>query len=244
MRDHERAEVGADETLDAARDRLQRVDVEARVGLVEHRDPRLQHRHLQDLDPLLLAAGEAVVQVARGELAADLELVHLLEQLLAELRDRDRIVHAAVSGLARRVDRAAQEARDGDAGDGLRILEREEEAALGTLVGAELRDVLAVEQQGAFGDLVGGVAHDRVGERRLPRPVRAHHRVDLTLRDLQVDALDDLRSVLERDMEVPQLQYCHSCDLRSSKDARHFPRRDSSSLAVRQKAATIRACPT
>ena len=153
MRDHERAEVGADETLDAARDGLQRVDVEARVGLVEHRDPRLQHRHLQDLDPLLLAAGEAVVQVARGELAADLELVHLLEQLLAELRDRDRIVHAAVSGLARRVDRAAQEARDGDAGDGLRILEREEEAALGTLVGAELRDVLAVEQQGAFGDL-------------------------------------------------------------------------------------------
>ena len=38
---------------------LQRVDVEAGIGLVEHRERRLQQRHLQDLVALLLAAGEA-----------------------------------------------------------------------------------------------------------------------------------------------------------------------------------------
>ena len=38
---------------------LQRVDVEAGIGLVEHRELRLQQRHLQDLVALLLAAGEA-----------------------------------------------------------------------------------------------------------------------------------------------------------------------------------------
>ena len=43
------------------------------VGLVEHRDLRLEHRHLQDLGALLLAAGEAVVEVARGERAVDVE---------------------------------------------------------------------------------------------------------------------------------------------------------------------------
>ena len=76
VRDHERAHRRADELLHAARDDLERVDVETRVGLVEHGDARLQHRHLQDLDALLLAAREAVVQVARRELARDLEPVH------------------------------------------------------------------------------------------------------------------------------------------------------------------------
>ena len=102
VRDHERAHVGADELLHAAGDDLQRVDVEAGVGLVEHRDLRAQHRHLQDLDPLLLAAREPVVQVARRELAAHLQAVHLREELLAELRHRHRVLDAAVPRLARR----------------------------------------------------------------------------------------------------------------------------------------------
>ena len=50
------AELEADELLDAVRNDAQGVDVEPGVGLVEHRDARLQHRHLQDLDALLLAA--------------------------------------------------------------------------------------------------------------------------------------------------------------------------------------------
>ena len=45
-----------------------RVDVEAGVGLVEDRDLRLQHRHLQDLRALLFATGEPVIDVAAGEL--------------------------------------------------------------------------------------------------------------------------------------------------------------------------------
>ena len=155
MGDHQGAHLRPDELLHAARDDAERVDVEPRVGLVEHRDPRLQHRHLQDLDALLLATREAVVEVARRELARNLEPVHLREDLLAELGNRDRIVLAAVLRLADRVDRAAQKARDGDAGDGVRILEREEEAALRALVCLELEDALAVEQDVALGDPVG-----------------------------------------------------------------------------------------
>ena len=37
-----------------------------------------------------------------------------------------------------------------------------------------------------------GVAHDRVGERRLAGAVRPHQRVDLALADLEVEALEDL----------------------------------------------------
>ena len=209
MRDHERAHLLADELAHAVGDDLQRVDVEARVGLVEHGDARLQHRHLQDLDPLLLAAREAVVQVALRELARHLQLLHRGEHVLAELRDRDRVVLAAVARLADRVDRGAQEARDGHAGDRVRVLEREEEAALRALVRLELGHVLAVEEDLALGDLVGRVAHQRVRERRLAGAVRAHDRVDLVRVDREVDALDDLGAVLERDVQVLQFEQSH-----------------------------------
>jgi hypothetical protein len=107
VRDHECAHVRADELLDSARDDTQRIDVETRVGLVEHRHARLQHRHLQDLDALLLAAREPVVDVARRELAADLEAIHLREQLGSERRNRHRVFDAAVARLAHGVDCAA-----------------------------------------------------------------------------------------------------------------------------------------
>jgi hypothetical protein len=231
VRDDERAHLRADELVHAAGDDAQRVDVEARVGLVEHREARLQHRHLQDLDPLLLAAREAVVQVARRELAAHLQAVHLAEQRLPELGDRDRVVDAAVAGLAHGVDRAAQEARHGHAGDRVRVLERQEEPPLRALVRLELRHVLAVDEDPALGDLVRRVPHDRVGERRLPRAVRAHDRVHLVQADLEVDALDDLGAVLERDVQVFELQRPHK-QTSFPKNVQHFlPHKVRRSLA-------------
>ena len=104
---------------------------------------------------------------------------------------------------------ALQEARDGHAGDRVRILEREEETALGALVRRHLGHVVPVEQDPALGDLVRGMAGDRIRERRLPVAVRPHDRVHLVRRDLEVDALDDLGSVLERDVQVFELERCH-----------------------------------
>ena len=68
--------------IDALGDDLEGVDVEAGVGLVEDGVFRLEHRHLEDFVALLLAAGEAFVDRARGEFAVHLEQVHLLVELL------------------------------------------------------------------------------------------------------------------------------------------------------------------
>ena len=209
VRDHEGAHVGADEIGNPARDDLERVDVETRVGLVEHGDAWLQHRHLQDLDTLLLASREAVVQVPRRELAAHLQAVHLAEQLLAELRHGNRIVDAARARLARRIQRLAEEVRHRHTGNRLGVLEGQEEPRLSALVGGGFGDIGPVEQDLPRRDLVGRVAGDRVREGRLPRPVRAHHRVHLTGRDGQIDAFDDLGAVLEGDVQVFQLQLGH-----------------------------------
>ena len=61
------------------------------------------------------------------------------------------------------------------------------------------------EQDAALGHLVGGVAHERVGERGLARAVRAHQGVRLALLHGQVDAVEDL-AVLGADVQVLDLQ--------------------------------------
>ena len=71
--------------------------------------------------------------------------VHRRQQLVAELGDRNRVVLAA-RAPADRVDRAAQEVRHRHAGNGVRVLEGEEEPPLGALVGAGLGEILAVER--------------------------------------------------------------------------------------------------
>src|SRR5665213_134488 len=164
--------------LDALGDGPQRVDVETRVGLVEDRHIRCEHRHLEDLRALLLATGEAVVEVAGGEGFVDVQQLDRVLQLGAELLHLDRFVACARTG-ALGVDRHAQEVRDGDAGDRDGVLEGEEQPGLGALVRFGRGDVLALEGDRPLGDLIRGMPEEGVGERRLARAVRAHQRVDL-----------------------------------------------------------------
>src|SRR5439155_9010972 len=97
------------------------------------------------------APGEAVVQVALCELARDLEVLHRREQVIAELGDRDGVLLTAGARLAQRIERRAQEARHRDPRDRVRVLEREEETELCSLVGAQLGDLATVEQSLALG---------------------------------------------------------------------------------------------
>ena len=127
--------VGAGEAVDALGDGAKRVDVEPGVGLVEHRDSRLQERHLQHLHALLLATGEAVVEVAAGELAWNLHQLHRLLRSTCEVLDLD--LRLAL-GLTAGVDDHPQVLGDGHAGDRDGVLEGHEEAGAGALVGCGL----------------------------------------------------------------------------------------------------------
>src|SRR5262249_33582150 len=116
--DDQNAHPGARELVDALGDDAERVDVQSRVGLVEDRELGLEHRELQDLHALLLAAGEAVVQVAGGEVLRDVGERHRLLGLLAEVLQ----LHGLLSRrLAVGVDDYAEVLGDGDAGDGDRV---------------------------------------------------------------------------------------------------------------------------
>src|SRR5512132_1598022 len=92
VRDDQEAALVVAHRVDAVGYDPQSVDVEPRVGLVEHREGGLEHRQLQDLRALLLAAREALVEVALGEVAADLEQIDVLAQQSAELLELDRLL--------------------------------------------------------------------------------------------------------------------------------------------------------
>ena len=120
--------------VDAVGDDAERVDVEAGVGLVHEGELGLEHGHLENLAALLFAAGETVVDRARGELPVDLQQVHFGVEAL--------VVGGGVEFLAlghAGLDGGAEEVGDGDAGDFARVLEREEEAGAGALVGLHAR---------------------------------------------------------------------------------------------------------
>src|SRR4029079_7336088 len=74
----------------------------------------------------------------------------------------------------------------------------------------EPTDRLALEDDVALGDLVGRMTHERVRERGLARAVRAHDRVLFVRVEREVDTLDDLGAVLQRDVQVRDLEQCHS----------------------------------
>ena len=80
--------LGRAQRVHAAGDDAQGVDVEARVGLVEDRERRLEHRHLEDLVALLLAAGEALVDRPLDQVLVDLDELRLL---LDERQELDRV---------------------------------------------------------------------------------------------------------------------------------------------------------
>src|SRR5438093_3734254 len=178
--DDDDARLGRLETVDRVGDDAHRVDVEAGVRLVHDRHLRLEHGQLQDLGPLLLAAREALVEVAGRELVVHAQLGHGRAHAPTELDRR---------GLALDVlDRLAEEVGDRDAGYGGRVMEGEEEAHLGALVRLDLEDVDTPPEDPALCDLVLRVAGDRVGEGRLARAVRAEEGVYLALPDLEIDA--------------------------------------------------------
>src|SRR3954470_20243389 len=82
VRDEQNPDLAARaDPVDALGDDAQGVDVETGVGLVEDRHLGLEQLELYDLVALLLAAGEALVDVALGERRVHLQLVHGPAQL-------------------------------------------------------------------------------------------------------------------------------------------------------------------
>ncbi len=85
VRDDQHAHMRSGEFRQPLAHHAHRIAVESRIGFVENRKLRLQHGELQDFHPLLLAAGEAFIEVPAGELFVDIEFLHGVAKFLAEV---------------------------------------------------------------------------------------------------------------------------------------------------------------
>ncbi len=79
---------------------------------------------------------------------------------------------------------------------------------MGSLIGLQLEDILAIEPGRSLGDFEGRVASQHVGEGALAGSVGTHDRVDLTRVDRQVHALEDLL-VLDRGVKIFDFKHWH-----------------------------------
>ncbi len=126
--------------VDTGRDGAQRVDVEPAVGLVEDRQPRLQHRHLKDLVAFLLAAGKPDIDRALQQVLADVEFFKLGPDRAQELAGVELWL-AAVAAAG--VERGAQEVHVVHARDLDRVLKRQKQAFARALVGRHHQQIAA-----------------------------------------------------------------------------------------------------
>ena len=101
---------------------------------------RLEERHLQDLVPLLLAAGEAGVERAAEHFLSHLKLFGDLAHLPHEVGRRQL---AEAARLPLRVERGLEERHRRHARDLDRVLEGEEDAGGGAFVRRQREQVLA-----------------------------------------------------------------------------------------------------
>ena len=156
--------------------------------------------------PLLLPAGEALVQVPLGEGRVDVQRGHRGAQLLHEVAQLRRLAPD-------RGDRGPQEVRHRHAWHLDRVLHGQEQARPGAGVHAHGQHVLAVERDAAPGDQVLGMTGDRVGQGGLAGAVRAHDGVGLALADGQVHATQDLpvdpNALFHADVQVADLEGGH-----------------------------------
>ena len=116
-----------------------------------------------------------------GRFSISMSMLSLPALSLHELHELGRRQLRLPALLAQRIGRRAQERQAGDARDLHRVLEGEEHALGGALVGLHLEDAFAVPEDVALGHLVVVAAGEHVGERRLARAVRPHDGVHLAL---------------------------------------------------------------
>src|SRR6202011_2833467 len=127
--------------IDAFRDDLESIDIQAAISLVKDGKSRFQHRELQNLIPLLLATREPFVDRPCRELSANFQQIHFLVEPLIELY-RVELLAFGQSGLQRGTKKICVT----HTWYLHRVLKRHEEPSTRAFIGLHLKDTESIHQ--------------------------------------------------------------------------------------------------
>ena len=161
------------------------INVQTGVCLVEDAQLRFEHSHLEDLVALLLTTAETLVNGTIGQLGIELHNLTLLALQLQELSS----VHGLQSLIfALLIDGSLHEVGHRHTRNLHRILEREEQPLVSSVLWLHLQQVLAIEVGFAFCNLVEWIAYEYSTQCRLTRTIRSHDSMCLAILDNQINA--------------------------------------------------------
>ena len=183
VRDHDRRVLLRMEFGHTRSNNTQRVDIQTRIGLVQHGQLRIEHRHLENLVFLLLAARETLVHGTARQLRVKLHDGALLAHHTQELARLQRLLTAILALL---VHGHLHEVGHRHTRDLHRILESEEQSHAGTLLNRQAQQVAAQKLDRPRRNRIFGISRQHRRQRTLARPVGTHYGMHLALTHLEV----------------------------------------------------------
>ena len=133
------------------------IHIQTGVGFIQNGKSRIQHQHLKDLCLLLLAAGEAHIQITIRIGLIHSQKLHLLFQILSEVPETDPLSGALIQCVP---DEVGQR----NARYLYRVLEGQEHTCLCTVCRGFLRQIPVIKTNGSLCDLVVGISHKRMSQ--------------------------------------------------------------------------------
>src|SRR5437764_13601060 len=121
------------------RNGLERVDVQAAVGLIEDGVLWLEHGHLQNLGALFFAAGESLINRARSKRTIHAEQFHLFVKLGVIIGSLEFLAFGQT-----RLQRGAEKICNGYARNFARVLESQEKTASRSFIRIEFQKIFAI----------------------------------------------------------------------------------------------------
>ena len=150
VRDYDSGILRSPQLVHAMRHDTQGIDIQTTIRLIQDRQFRLQHRHLEDLVPFFLSTATA------GQFIIQLDDRTFLTHQFQEVRSRNRFQTVIFTVL---VQRRTHKVHHTNSRDLDRILEAQENTLTATILGRKIQQILTVEDNLSFRYLKSGITY-------------------------------------------------------------------------------------
>ena len=192
VRDHDSRILWRTKLVDTICHDAEGIDIQTAIRLIENRQLRFEHCHLEDFVPLLLTTRKTFVHAAARQLIVQFHNRTLLAHQLQEVGSRNRFQPFIFTMF---VQGGTHEVHHADSRNLHRILETQENTFTATVFRFEIQQALTVEDHLPFRYFECRITDQHTAQGTFPGTVRPHDGVYLTRLDRKVDSFQYLFAI-------------------------------------------------